>query len=501
MGFSADLTGLQSLNNSYHVPSYPLYTLSNWAWHSPDPKLLSSKQPMFRPDGSLNYVYENVSINSSDARPGKGNRTVPYQFNCDKYNDPALCQYQHTFPARANLAQLGFVLPGRAAGRGPSGPHAGCSGLGSWCNTGQVQHDHATGSYTCTRKIAVQPAAASQSDAACNETASCEWSGGWKDAPFCAEADGRIRMSGVHPGVHDGYFDGSCDRIKWNNSFDSSSWCRAGSAACSPAAAATGGEPAGDFRWLQLQEISAADQSLDMWSGVLSSNWSHTDPHSQAVSEVRVSTAMHADSDTLSTRYSAPATLGLGVQLAFCTISRGGGACEWRPFGDPSGPLEEHKTTVLGKSSEEGGGRLDLHRENGHDSYAVSCSWAGEGLELQQTSQHSFALHRPPTTNAQPEEEVTVEVSCRFELVCCVGTTGPLDPKTLSAKQVPSATSTLASSERGWRDFWESGAFVDIAGATSDAQAFELERRTIQSMFLLRAQEAGSIAPQESALL
>ena len=54
MGFSADLTGLQSLNNSYHVPSYPLYTLSNWAWHSPDPKLLSSKQPMFRPDGSLN---------------------------------------------------------------------------------------------------------------------------------------------------------------------------------------------------------------------------------------------------------------------------------------------------------------------------------------------------------------------------------------------------------------------------------------------------------------
>ena len=56
-GFSADLTGLQSLNNSYHVPDYPLYTLSNWGWHSPDPELLGAKQPMFQPDGTLNYVY------------------------------------------------------------------------------------------------------------------------------------------------------------------------------------------------------------------------------------------------------------------------------------------------------------------------------------------------------------------------------------------------------------------------------------------------------------
>eukprot|EP01051_Picozoa_sp_SAG22_P017729 SAG22_NODE_2805_length_2196_cov_1.859323_1_plen_174_part_10 len=114
MGFTADLTGLQSLNNSFHTPSYPLYTLSNWGWHSPDPTTVGAKSSGFNADGTLAYTYENVTINSSDTRPGKGDRQVPYQFNCQDFNDPALCNYYHQFPARVNLGQLAFVVPGRA---------------------------------------------------------------------------------------------------------------------------------------------------------------------------------------------------------------------------------------------------------------------------------------------------------------------------------------------------------------------------------------------------
>ena len=47
---------------------------------------------------------------------------------------------------------------------------------------------------------------------------------------------------------------------------------------------------------------------------------------------------------------------------------------------------------------------------------------------------------------------------------------------------------TFQHSSSAWRGFWEGGAFVDVAGMTENAQAFELERRTIQSMFLLRSQ-------------
>ena len=538
--FGADLTGLQSLNNSYHVPDYPLYTLSNWGWHAPHPELLGATQPMFRADGQLNYVYENVTINSSDTRPGKGNRTVPYQFNCADYNDKALCDCenrallffllpasptntlrlrsadQHNFPARVNLGQLAFVLPGRSpnhAGPHSTGPHPGCSGVGSWCNTAQVVKDHSSGGFTCKDQIEVvaSAAAATTGTGGCNETASCGWAGGWKDAPFCPDATtGEIQMSGVHPATHSGYFDGSCDRIKWNNTFDRSSWCRAGSKACDPTHAPAGGgaQPAGDFRFLELGEITEAAQSLDMYSGHLSSNWTHTDNSSSSTAaaavgnRVSVLTVVDNATDTVAARYTAPAAMGLAVQLAFCTITKHGGACEWRPYGSPDGPLEDHKTTVLHNSS----GRLDLFRENGPDTYSVSCTWSGaDDLVLQQTAPHAFVLHRPAAATATADtagaETVEVELSCRFQLNCCVGDVPPVAPDDLSAKAVPSAPTVLSNSEASWADFWEGGAFVDIAGSTDNPQAFELERRTIQSMYLLRSQESGSIMPQESGLL
>jgi hypothetical protein len=52
--YQADITGLQSLNNTHQTPDYPLYTLSNWGWHTPDPKSFGVTE-MFNADGSLNY--------------------------------------------------------------------------------------------------------------------------------------------------------------------------------------------------------------------------------------------------------------------------------------------------------------------------------------------------------------------------------------------------------------------------------------------------------------
>jgi len=57
LGFSADATGLQSLNGSYHTPRYPLYTLSNWGWHTPEPTSVGAKSAGFNADGTLHYTY------------------------------------------------------------------------------------------------------------------------------------------------------------------------------------------------------------------------------------------------------------------------------------------------------------------------------------------------------------------------------------------------------------------------------------------------------------
>jgi len=217
---------------------------------------------------------------------------------------------------------------------------------------------------------------------------------------------------------------------------------------------------------------------------------------------VNVSTVVDT-TDTVSTRYTAPAAMGLSVQLAFCTMSTGGDACDWTPYGAPGGPFENHTTTVLGNTNapDGSGGRLDLRRANGNDTYSVSCSYqlvAGSAvLEMRRTARHAFALF----TNTSGTAPVTVDLSCRYELNCCVGPVRPTAPDTLARKAVPPYSVSVGNAASAWKAFWEGGAMADISGHTNDTGAFELERRVIQSMYLMRSQEAGTVPPQESALL
>ncbi|KAK8202225.1 hypothetical protein M8818_005752 [Zalaria obscura] len=63
-------------------------------------------------------------------------------------------------------------------------------------------------------------------------------------------------------------------------------------------------------------------------------------------------------------------------------------------------------------------------------------------------------------------------------------------------------SSLSASSSDWWKHYWESGSFIDLtqtAGAAS-ANATELQRRIIQSQYLLAVNEAGHDPPQESGL-
>ena len=70
-----------------------------------------------------------------------------------------------------------------------------------------------------------------------------------------------------------------------------------------------------------------------------------------------------------------------------------------------------------------------------------------------------------------------------------------------SADSLPGFDAVAAASAMAWASFWTSGAFVDLAGRTADAAAFELERRVVRSLSLLRALEAGAEPPAEPALL
>ena len=54
----------------------------------------------------------------------------------------------------------------------------------------------------------------------------------------------------------------------------------------------------------------------------------------------------------------------------------------------------------------------------------------------------------------------------------------------------PSAPEVFASSEESWRDFWLSGAAIDLSGS-EDSRWMELERRIVLSQYLMRMNEAG----------
>lgn len=64
---------------------------------------------------------------------------------------------------------------------------------------------------------------------------------------------------------------------------------------------------------------------------------------------------------------------------------------------------------------------------------------------------------------------------------------------------VPAFSSMRSSNKKHWAQFWNSGGAVDLAGST-DARAFELERRVVLSQYLTKIQCSSGFPPQETGL-
>jgi hypothetical protein len=262
----------------------------------------------------------------------------------------------------------------------------------------------------------------------------------------------------------------------------------------------SGGQQAAAAAPLALEDVRDSSQHHDLYSATVYSNWS--------VGEHRVRVTTVADdemTDSVAAQFTAPVALGLTVQLAFCapgtvpmgthtsgnqTVQGNGGmqACDWLQLSD------SHLTTVVDSGS---GSRLDVSRKLEHDEYSVSCE-ASEGV-WERTGPHSFVLSLAAGGDGAAER--TVAVSCRYALGCCVGVAPPRPADWLSKQAVPSFATALRRSVSSAQSYWQAGAFVDLAGTTSDPRALELERLVIQSQALLRSMETGAAPPQESGLM
>lgn len=215
-------------------------------------------------------------------------------------------------------------------------------------------------------------------------------------------------------------------------------------------------------RALNVGEVGAIDQQLDLWEGVIRSQF-----ELNGVS-VRVTTVCHPDRDLLALRIESPllANGALQVQAAFPYA-----VGDWRDPCDWESP-DAHRTELSVR-----GRRADVVRILDADRHHVALCWS-PGARLRLAGPHRLTL----TSDAE-----RLEVRIGFS------------PDPLPA-DLPSVTDCLEAARRHWSAFWSSGGAIDLAGS-EDPRAGELERRIVLSQYLTALHCAGTTPPAETGLV
>lgn len=213
------------------------------------------------------------------------------------------------------------------------------------------------------------------------------------------------------------------------------------------------------FEGVTTSQVSGIDQTLDMWSGVISSDFKVDG------TPVKVKTSCHPDRDMIAAEITTTKRLPVTFRMPYPTGAHADDACDWTRD-------SLHVTEVVRAD-----GHSALLRHTLDDtSYYINVSWTGD---------------------------VTPEIKGRNEWVLRPA----CDSWSFTAEFTPAQTASPAlaaadvrdSSTRYWDYFWRSGGVVDFSHCT-DPRAKELERRVLLSQYLLATQCAGSTPPQETGL-
>ena len=207
---------------------------------------------------------------------------------------------------------------------------------------------------------------------------------------------------------------------------------------------------------LDRAEVSETRQTLDLWTGILTSSFRVKGQ------PVTVRTCCHPSLDLLVVEIESREPLT--VLFDFPYASPRMNAADWTSVG-------AHKTVVVSREA----GEFSLRRELDNDRYYVSIVPHGKA-EMEQAGPHLFHLRGWG----------------QFGWVC------QFSPQGVRLTGTAPAEAFLAS-ERHWSGFWQGGAAVDLEGS-KDPRAKELERRMVLSQYLTAIQCSGSRPPQETGL-
>jgi hypothetical protein len=212
----------------------------------------------------------------------------------------------------------------------------------------------------------------------------------------------------------------------------------------------------------KLQDLKNIYQTLNMWNGEIHSHFTVENI------PVDVTSVCHQQKDIIAVKIISPLMqqqrINLSVRFPYPTGN-------WEDMAINYMNDDKHKSNFINNSF---GG--SVHHVLDTTQYWLNFQWNQRSRVIQK-QKHWFLI--------QP-------VSCdSFELVY-----------EFSMKGLPEQQSfnhVLLNSKTHWQQFWKNGAAIDFEGS-SDARAFELERRIILSQYLTKVQCSGNFPPQETGL-
>jgi hypothetical protein len=211
-------------------------------------------------------------------------------------------------------------------------------------------------------------------------------------------------------------------------------------------------------------ELSATRQSLDMWSGRLTSSFVFDGV------PVEVETSVHPERDMIIVRLRSKLLAGgrLGAVLKFPGVSH-----QLNP--DPADWThpETHSTQEVARSA----AGLTLNRQLDDMRYSVKLA-SDQEINIATPAPHEYRLTAPGTTQLTLLVEFTEKAA---------------------AENLPDAETARAAVANWWESFWMHGGVVDLTGS-KHPKAQELERRIVMSQYLTAVNSAGAFPPQEEGL-
>ncbi|KAF3044356.1 hypothetical protein E8E12_009345 [Didymella heteroderae] len=218
------------------------------------------------------------------------------------------------------------------------------------------------------------------------------------------------------------------------------------------------------------QSLTDKSQSLDLWSGVISSSFTENG------SKVQVTTVGSPETDTVAVNITS-SSLARGDLAVILDFPYATGENKFdAPFVGLFNATSNHSTSL-----EASNGRAAITHTLDATTYVAKIAWEGK-----------VSLFRVN----EKEHKYVLKPSDRTEALSFTVTFTP-DSRDTGCS---SFDDILKSSTSWWADYWSTGAFISLP-TTTNSSANELQRRVILSQYLLAVNGAGREPPQESGLV